>query len=82
MMKHLKQLGVKRYDLVGVRLKNNDPALEGIFRFKKGFGGDLKTGYLWKTDLNPLEAKLYDYLVRFKNRNKKPAKDIIDQING
>jgi lipid II:glycine glycyltransferase (peptidoglycan interpeptide bridge formation enzyme) len=39
MMKQLKKKGVKRYDLVGVRLKNTNPALEGIFRFKKGFGG-------------------------------------------
>lgn len=82
MMKRLKSQGVKKYDLVGVRLKNNDPALEGIFRFKKGFGGDLKTGYLWKTDIQPVKAKLYDILVHIKNRNKKIAKDIIDQVNG
>ncbi|HMT30087.1 MAG TPA: peptidoglycan bridge formation glycyltransferase FemA/FemB family protein, partial [Bacteroidia bacterium] len=48
MMKYLKNKGVKIYDFVGVRLKNNNPALEGIFRFKKGFGGELKEGYLWK----------------------------------
>lgn len=82
MMKRLKQQGVKKYDLVGVRLRNKNPTLEGIFRFKKGFGGDLKTGYLWKTDLFPKEAKVYDFLVRIKNSNKKISKDIIDQING
>lgn len=81
MMRHLKNLDVKRYDLVGVRLKNTNPTLEGIFRFKKGFGGDIKAGYLWKTDLNPLRAKLYDLLVRLKNRNKTLAMDIIDQVN-
>lgn len=82
MMKRLKSLGVKRYDLVGVRMKNNNPSLEGIFRFKKGFGGDLKTGYLWKTDIQLIRAKLYDILVQLKNRNKNISKDIIDQVNG
>jgi hypothetical protein len=80
MMKRLKNLGVKRYDLVGVRLKNNDPSLEGIFRFKKGFGGDLKTGYLWKKDLYPVRVRLYDMLRQIKNPND-VTKDIIDQMN-
>src|SRR6185436_11191548 len=77
MMKLLKEKGVKRYDLVGVRLKNKNPALEGIFRFKKGFGGELKTGYLWKKDIEPVKAKLYDVLRNFKT-NKELTRDIID----
>ncbi|MEP7171199.1 MAG: peptidoglycan bridge formation glycyltransferase FemA/FemB family protein [Bacteroidota bacterium] len=80
MMKLLKEKSVKRYDLVGVRLKNKNPALEGIFRFKKGFGGELKTGYLWKKDINPVKAKLYDVLRNIKT-NKELTKDIIDQEN-
>lgn len=80
MMKKLKGKGVKKYDLVGVRISNNDPALEGIFRFKKGFGGDLKTGYLWKIDIKPMRARLYDLLVKIKNPGNK-YRDIIDQVN-
>jgi hypothetical protein len=80
MMKLLKEKGVKRYDLVGVRLKNKNPSLEGIFRFKKGFGGELKTGYLWKKDINPMKAKVYDILRNIKT-NKELTKDIIDQEN-
>jgi hypothetical protein len=80
MMKFLKEKGVKRYDLVGVRLKNKNPALEGIFRFKKGFGGELKTGYLWKKDINPVKAKLYDVLRNIKT-DKELTRDIIDQVN-
>ena len=81
MMKLLKSKGVKRYDLVGVRLKNKNPALDGIFRFKKGFGGELKTGYLWKKDIHPVKAKIYDMLRNIKTK-KELIKDIIDQENG
>jgi hypothetical protein len=79
MMKRMQQLGVNKYDLVGVRIGNNDAALEGVFRFKKGFGGDLKKGFLWKIDINPIRAKMYDILVKIKHPNSK-FKDIIDQV--
>jgi hypothetical protein len=80
MMKRLKSQGVKKYDLVGVRIGNNDPTLEGIFRFKKGFGGELKTGFLWKIDIKPIRSRMYDLLSKIKNPDPK-YKDIIDQVN-
>jgi lipid II:glycine glycyltransferase (peptidoglycan interpeptide bridge formation enzyme) len=80
MMKFLKAKGVRRYDFVGVRLNNDNPALEGIFRFKKGFGGELKTGYLWKLDLMPMRARLYSALVRIRSKEKQVT-DIIDQVS-
>lgn len=79
-MKHLKEKGVKRYDFVGVRTKNNTPELEGVARFKKGFGGDLKTGYLWKKDLLPIKAGLLDAVLYLKSKGN-TGKDIIDQVN-
>ncbi|MBL0340394.1 MAG: peptidoglycan bridge formation glycyltransferase FemA/FemB family protein [Bacteroidetes bacterium] len=79
-MKYLKNKHVKRYDFVGVRLKNNNPALDGIFRFKKGFGGDLKEGYLWKKDILPLKAKAYDLISKIKS-GRNQIVDIIDQVN-
>jgi len=80
MMKYLRQIGVERYDFVGVRLKNNNPSLDGIFRFKKGFGGDLKQGYLWKLDLLPMKAKVHDMLVKLRSEGNRVT-DIIDQIS-
>lgn len=80
MIDYLKARNVRRYDLVGVRLKNNDPSLEGIFRFKKGFGGDLKTGYLWKADINKRKSRIYEMLLTIKHHRNKP-KDIIDQVS-
>jgi len=78
MMKRLRDQGVKRYDLVGVRIGSDNPALEGIFRFKKGFGGELKQGYLWKQDLQVLSMKIFDMMQKMRNQN---TNDIIDQTS-
>jgi hypothetical protein len=77
MMKRLRNKGVRNYDLVGVRIGRSNPALEGVFRFKKGFGGCLKEGYLWKADLNGVILRIYDRVQSLRNPNMKP--DIIDQ---
>ncbi|MBL7922868.1 MAG: peptidoglycan bridge formation glycyltransferase FemA/FemB family protein, partial [Bacteroidia bacterium] len=77
MMKRLRDAGVRYYDLVGVRIGSKNEALEGVFRFKKGFGGQLKEGFLWKADIAPLNVKLYNFIQ--KVRNKKISGDIIDQ---
>lgn len=78
MMKQMKARGVKYYDLVGVRIGSSNESLEGVFRFKKGFGGDLKEGFLWKTDIANNKMKLFDLLMRIRGNNAQ-VKDIIDQ---
>lgn len=80
MMLHFKSQQVKKYDLVGVRINNANPALEGIFKFKKGFGGDLKTGYLWKADLHKNKLKVFDWLQQLRGHHIS-QRDIIDQVN-
>ncbi len=77
MMKRLQAKGVNQYDLVGVRIGCHDPALEGIFRFKKGFGGVLKEGHLWKTDLQPSPLRIYDWIQKLRHINLQG--DIIDK---
>ena len=81
MMLRMKERGVKWYDLVGVRIGSTNAALQGVFRFKKGFGGMLREGYLWKTDLSPL-PRIYDLMLLVKNRGKRGHGDIIDQERG
>lgn len=76
-MKKLRDEGVQFYDLVGVRIGSTNEALEGVFRFKKGFGGQLKEGFLWKIDLATTSIKIYSFLQKLKN--KKIKADIIDQ---
>jgi lipid II:glycine glycyltransferase (peptidoglycan interpeptide bridge formation enzyme) len=78
----LKQKGVKHYDFVGARLSNiSGTKLEGIQNFKKRFGSELKQGYLWKKEINPLKCKSYNALLNFKLslKGQKIPLDIIDQ---
>ncbi|QQR94710.1 MAG: hypothetical protein IPJ93_13040 [Bacteroidota bacterium] len=35
MIERMKETGVNKYDLVGVRIGNNDPTLEGVFALKR-----------------------------------------------
>ena len=77
-MKWMRDKNVKSYDLTGVRINSSNETLQGIFKFKKGFGGELKQGYLWKSDLNKLKCITYDTLLALKTKGKK-HKDIIDQ---
>ena len=79
-MKQMREKDVQKYDLTGVRINSTNEPLQGIFKFKKGFGGELKQGYLWKTDLNKFKCLIYDNLLLLKTKGKK-RKDIIDQEN-
>jgi len=81
MMKHLRDKNVKFYDFVGVRINNKTASLDGIFRFKKGFGGKLNSGYLWKIDLNTSIMKVYNKIYDFRFKDLPHMKDIIDQEN-
>jgi FemAB family len=78
MMLRLKHRGVRLYDLVGVRINSNNESLEGIFRFKKGFGGTLKEGYLWKMDIAKVQTKVFDMMMRIRYRSQ-TFRDIIDE---
>ncbi|MCH2232334.1 MAG: peptidoglycan bridge formation glycyltransferase FemA/FemB family protein [Crocinitomicaceae bacterium] len=79
---NLREKGVKVYDFVGARLSDvSGTKLDGIQKFKKRFGGELKEGLLWKMDLNKTKCKMYDLALKTKLKLKgsKPLQDIIDQ---
>jgi hypothetical protein len=81
-MCNLKKEGVKQYDFMGARANvEKNSKLEGIQRFKSRFGGDLRRGYLWKYELNPLKVKLIYTLqtIKAKINNKEYLGDAIDQ---
>lgn len=46
-MERLRELGVAAYDLGGARAATVDPRLQGIFRFKKRFGGVFEPCWRW-----------------------------------
>jgi Acetyltransferase (GNAT) domain len=74
-MRHFRDLGVRRYDLVGARI---DPPrgskAEGLVQFKERFGGVLVRGYMWKLALRPLKTRLYSLAALVRNGG-----DVVDQ---
>ena len=77
---HFKGLNVKQYDFVGVRLNpDKESKLYGLKRFKTRFGGDNKTGFLWKAKLKPFHTFVFHTLYLLKTRSK--HSDIIDNIS-
>jgi lipid II:glycine glycyltransferase (peptidoglycan interpeptide bridge formation enzyme) len=61
-----RNLGVKRYDFVGVRIDPNEGSKQdGLMMFKQRFGGRLNQGYMWKRSLNPMKYLVYNLAVRF-----------------
>lgn len=81
LMCHLKKLGVHYYDFAGVRINNKNPKLDGVFRFKEGFGGELYQGYLWKINILPIKTAIYLGLLKIKLLGKDLPQDIIEQQN-
>lgn len=81
-IRQLRERGVESYDFVGARLSDvTGTKLEHIQRFKARFGGELKTGVLWKKDLNRIRCASFDALSSIKQTvtGVRSAGDIIDQ---
>jgi len=76
-MKYFKSIGVKEYNLVGARLKTeSNSKIHGIQEFKRRFGAELRGGFLWKFNINPMKKALFDNLIFLKTRKR--SADIID----
>lgn len=57
---YLKALNVSRYDFMGARIGSiSNQKILGIQNFKKRFGGELVTGYLWRYVVNRYKYNLY-----------------------
>lgn len=64
-MKYFRSLNVRFFDFQGVRINpGKGTKQEGIATFKRGFGGTLFEGYLWKYALRPLRSAVYALGVR------------------
>jgi hypothetical protein len=70
-----RELGVKSYDFVGVRI---DPEMgskqDGLMQYKQRFGGRLVQGYMWKYPIRQLKYTVYCQAVR-----RLRGGDIVDQ---
>ncbi len=64
-MLQFRAMGVKRFDFQGVRINpEKGSKQEGILNFKKNFGGELVSGYLWKYSFHPLKWAAYSVAVK------------------
>lgn len=74
-MRLFRSLNVKRFDFQGVRINpEKGSKQEGIFNFKRRFGGTLTQGFVWKCALKALKSVAYDCAVRLLHGG-----DIVDQ---
>lgn len=61
-----KEIGVKRYDFVGVRINPEERSKqEGLLMFKQRFGGRLIQGFLWKYSINKMKYAVYANAVKW-----------------
>jgi hypothetical protein len=68
------EIGVKRYDFVGVRLNpEKGSKQEGLSQYKQRFGGQLVQGFMWKYSLRPLGFFLYSLAIHLQRGG-----DIVD----
>jgi hypothetical protein len=69
-----RDLGVKYYDFVGVRINpEKGSKQEGLMMFKERFGGQLVQGFMWKYAFHPLRYFLYRIAARVRSGG-----DIVD----
>lgn len=74
-VRQFRNLGVQRYDFVGVRINPKEGTRqEGLYMYKQRFGGQLVQGYMWKYALRPLKYFVYAQAVRYLRGG-----DIVDQ---
>jgi lipid II:glycine glycyltransferase (peptidoglycan interpeptide bridge formation enzyme) len=64
-IRQFRNLGVKNYDFVGVRINpEKGSKQDGLMMFKERFGGKLINGYIWKYPITPIKYFLYRFAVR------------------
>jgi len=74
-IRHFREVGVKSYDFVGVRINPEEGSKqEGLMQYKQRFGGRLEQGYMWKYPIRPLKYAVYNLAVRHLRGG-----DIVDQ---
>jgi lipid II:glycine glycyltransferase (peptidoglycan interpeptide bridge formation enzyme) len=73
-IRQFREIGVKQYDFVGVRINpQKGSKQEGLSQYKERFGGQLIRGYIWKYPLRSLGSYLYNLAVRLQRGG-----DIVD----
>lgn len=74
-IRHFRTMGIRFFDFQGLRINpQKGSKQDGIASYKRGFGGRVVQGYLWKCPLRPLKFAGYSFAVRLLMGG-----DIVDQ---
>jgi hypothetical protein len=74
-IRRLRELGVERYNLFGIRAApDKGSKAEGIRKFKERFGGKVQTGLMWKFPFRRGKYALYQLAAWLRNGG-----DVVDQ---
>ena len=74
-MLQFRTMGVRRFNFQGIRINpEKGSKQEGILNYKKGFGGELIQGYMWKYSFHRAKFAAYSIAVRILQGG-----DIVDQ---
>jgi hypothetical protein len=74
-MRQFRALGVERFNFQGVRINPTEGSKqEGILNYKKGFGGEMVQGFMWKYSFRPIKSAAYSVAMRWFKGG-----DIVDQ---
>ncbi|MGH9470549.1 MAG: lipid II:glycine glycyltransferase FemX, partial [Terriglobia bacterium] len=64
-IRYFRALGVRFFDFQGIRINpEKGSKQDGIALYKRGFGGNLVQGYVWKYPLRPLKFAAYSLAAR------------------
>lgn len=64
-MLQFRAAGVKRFNFQGVRIHPEEGSKQhGILNYKKGFGGEMIQGFMWKYPIRPLKSAAYSLATR------------------
>ncbi len=64
-MLRFRAMGVRRFNFQGVRINPEQGSKqEGILTYKKGFGGEMIRGYMWKYCFDRVKSTVYSIAVR------------------
>jgi hypothetical protein len=76
-IKLFREIGVKQYDFVGVRIDpEKGSKQEGLQMYKQRFGGRLVKGFMWKYPISKFKYSIYGLAVRYLRGG-----DIVDHEN-
>lgn len=79
-IRDMKALGVKEFSFVGCRINEDEGSkYSGIQMFKERFGGELRRGYMFRYENNPLMYHMFCKAMQLRTHSDRVYQDPIDE---